>query len=158
MDAEPPPRPRTRLLIDAIVILGIALIGVVTWKLQPRADTALPLTGCDINQGDCAVDLPEGGRLELAVAPRPIPTLKPFVVTLTLRGKTADKVEMDFAGVSMNMGFNRPQLNAAGDGRYVGDATLPVCVTGAMQWQATALLHNGASTLSIPFRFDAGKH
>lgn len=153
----PAPAVKHNLLIDLLVLLGIALVGVVTWKLQPRADIALPLSACDLAREACTADLPRGGSVQLAMEPRPIPTLRPIRVHLKLRGFEADKVEVDFAGVSMNMGFNRPQLRAAGAGEYVGEATLPVCVTGRMQWQATALLHAGRETISLPFRFEAGR-
>lgn len=149
---------KRNLLIDVSVVLGIALIGVVTWKLQPRADLSLSLSPCNLNLQACSVDLPQGGRIELAMEPRPIPTLRPLRVEMKLGGIEPEKVEVDFAGVSMNMGFNRPQLAAVGVGRYAGEATLPVCITGAMEWQATVLLHTGRGTVSVPFRFEAGRH
>jgi hypothetical protein len=145
------------LLTDLVIVLGIALVGVVTWKLQPSADLALPVSDCNLNLQSCTVDLPQGGRLEIAIEPRPIPTLRPIKVSIELSGIEAAKVEVDFAGTRMNMGFNRPELRTAGGGRYAGDATLPVCVTGAMQWQATVLLHTGRATVSVPFRFEAGR-
>jgi hypothetical protein len=63
---------------------------------------------------------------------------------------------VDFAGVSMNMGFNRPALVPAGPGQFTGQATLPVCVTGRMTWQATVLVEAGRTRIAVPFRFDAG--
>jgi hypothetical protein len=149
---------KRRLLTDLVIVLGIALIGVVTWKLQPRADRALPVSACNLNLQACAMDLPQGGRLEIGLEPRPIPTLRPIRVEMKVDGIEPDTVEIDFAGVSMNMGFNRPRLDAAGGGRYTGEATLPVCVTGVMEWQATVLLHSGTGTISVPFRFEAGRH
>lgn len=146
------------VLIDVSVVLGIALIGVVTWRLQPRPDLSLPVSPCNLNLQTCSVDLPQGGRMELGMEPRPIPTLRPIKLDMKLSGLDPEEVEVDFAGVSMNMGFNRPQLAAAGAGRYTGEATLPVCVTGAMEWQATALLHTRRGTVSVPFRFEAGRH
>jgi hypothetical protein len=150
--------PSRRLLVDLVIVLAIALVGVVTWKLQPRADLTLAVPACDLNLQTCIVDLPQGARLELGVEPRPIPTLRPIMLDMRLSGIEPEKVEVDFAGVRMNMGFNRPELTAAGQGRYAGQATLPVCVTGAMEWQATALLHTAAGTVSVPFRFEAGRH
>lgn len=156
--ASSTPLVKRNFLIDLLIVLGIALVGVVTWKLQPRADHTLPLSACDLNVERCSVDLPQGGRMELSAAPRPLPTLRPIRLELQLSGVEPDKVEIDFAGVGMNMGFNRPVLSALGGGRYAGEATLPVCVTGTMLWQATAMLHTGSGTLSVPFRFQAGGH
>jgi hypothetical protein len=65
-------------------------------------------------------------------------------------------VPVDFAGVSMNMGFNRPALAQAGPGRFAGQAVLPVCVTGRMTWQATVLIDAGSRRIAVPFRFEAG--
>jgi len=67
-----------------------------------------------------------------------------------------DKVEVDFAGTAMNMGFNRPQLKRLASGRYEGQTTLPVCVSGAMEWQATVIVTAGDKVIAVPFRFDSG--
>ena len=56
------------------------------------------------------------------------------------------------------MGLNRPELVARGDGLFSGEATLPVCITGAMDWQATVLIENGSERIAIPYRFSSGKH
>jgi len=36
--------------------------------------------------------------------------------------------------------------------------TLPVCITGAMDWQATVLIENGGERIAIPWRFSSGSH
>jgi hypothetical protein len=153
--------PSKSLLVDSAMILALILIGVMGYKLSPlllpRADvTATPDPGCDLQQGPCAAALPQGGRLRFALTPRPIPVTAPLEMLVELEGLAAEKVAVDFAGVSMNMGFNRPALAPAGSGRFAGQATLPVCVTGRMTWQATVLVETGRTRIAVPFRFEAG--
>lgn len=149
------------LLVDTAMILTLILVGVVGYKLSPllmpKADvTANPDPGCDLHQGTCAAALPSGGRLHFSIAPRPIPLTTPLVLEVGIEGLPADRVAVDFAGVSMNMGFNRPRLDRLGPGRFSGQATLPVCVTGRMTWQATVLVDSADKRIAVPFRFEAG--
>lgn len=144
-------------LTDLLILLGIATIGVVTWKLQPKSDVSLALSTCNPSEQACLVKLPEGGQFEFSVAPRPIPTLQPFTMQIEVSGIQPDKVEVDFSGVGMNMGYNRPQLKPVLPGRYEGSTSLPVCVTGTMEWRATVLLESGRKVIAAPFQFSAGR-
>jgi hypothetical protein len=151
------------LLVDSAMILALILIGVVGYKLSPlllpKADVTIsPDSGCDLHHGACTASLPQGGKLRFTLVPRPIPVMSPFemVVELEGAGAVADKVAVDFAGVDMSMGFNRPDLHAVGAGRFTGEAILPVCVTGRMTWQATVLIESGRTRTAVPFHFDAG--
>lgn len=150
-----------KTLIDFIGLLLIALVVVVGYKLSPlllpKADKTLqPESGCDLQRQACAAPLPDGGRVVLSITPRPIPMIRPLQIEVRLEKLAASRVEVDFAGVEMNMGLNRPLLQAVGDGRYQGEATLPVCVTGAMDWQATVLVEGERERIAIPFRFASG--
>ena len=152
-----------KILIDLIGLLLIALVVVVGYKLSPlllpKADvTVQPDPACDLQARACLATLPSGGTVELAMGTRPIPLVKPFAVEVRTSGFTPSRVEVDFAGIDMNMGFNRPQLEARGDGRHVGEATLPVCITGRMDWQATVLVEAGSERIAIPWRFTSGGH
>jgi hypothetical protein len=143
------------------MILALILTGVVGYKLSPlllpRADvTANPDPGCDLQAGPCAAALPQGGKLRFSLAPHPIPVTTPLEMRVEIEGVETSQVAVDFAGVSMNMGFNRPALVPAGPGQFTGQATLPVCVTGRMTWQATVLVEAGRTRIAVPFRFDAG--
>ncbi|MBL8420496.1 MAG: hypothetical protein JNK92_07645 [Dechloromonas sp.] len=152
-----------KILIDVIGILLIALVVVVGYKfsplLRPRVDVVIqPDPVCNLQRQSCAVKLPSGGSVELSMAPRPIPMVKPFEVQVTTSGFAPTRVEVDFAGIDMNMGLNRPQLAAHGNGRFAGQVTLPVCITGAMEWQATVLVEAGGQRIAIPYRFSSGSH
>ncbi len=149
------------LLVDSAMILALVLIGVIGYKLSPllmpKADiTTNPDPGCDLHHAACTAPLPAGGKVTFALTPRPIPVTTRLEMRVDLEGIAADKVSVDFAGVSMNMGFNRPALTAVGAGHFAGQATLPVCVTGRMTWQATVLIEAGRTRLAVPFRFEAG--
>lgn len=152
-----------KILMDVIGILSIALVVVVGYKLSPlllpRADvTVQPDPACDLHRSACEVALPGGGRLTLGMQPRPIPMVKPFQVEVRLDGVGASRVEVDFAGVDMNMGLNRPELGARAAGVYVAEATLPVCITGHMDWQATVLVETAGQRIAVPFRFASVPH
>jgi hypothetical protein len=149
-----------QLLIDAVIALAMVLVALIGYKLSPlflpQADTiAAAASGCDLQRGPCAATLPDGRRIELSVTPRPIPMVRPLTVEVNLTGVAADKVEVDFAGATMNMGYNRRTLTAAAGGRYVGTATLPVCITGAMTWRATVLAQTGRERVAAAFDFDS---
>ena len=147
------------LLLDALILLILAILGVVGYKLapllNPKTDLTLPLAACDLGRQACLVDLPDGGKVEFAIEPRPIPALKPLRLQANVTGLEARKVEVDFAGVDMKMGYNRPALTATGNGRYSGQATLPVCITGTMEWDATLLIETAKAVIAVPFRFGA---
>lgn len=150
-----------KTLVDLIGLLLIALIVVIGYKLSPlllpKADLTLqPEAGCDLQRQSCGAVLPGGGRVELSITPRPIPMVKPLKVEVSLLGARANRVDVDFAGTEMNMGLNRPALQADGNGRFAGEATLPVCITGAMAWQATVLVETEKERIAIPFRFASG--
>lgn len=152
-----------KILIDVIGILLIALVVVVGYKfsplLLPRVDVVIqPDPACNLQRQSCAVKLPSGGSVELSMAPRPVPMVKPFEVQVATSGFAPTRVAVDFAGIDMNMGLNRPQLVAHGNGRFSGQVTLPVCITGVMEWQATMLIEAGSERIAIPYRFSSGSH
>jgi len=132
---------------------------VVGYKLSPLAAqaelTVAPLPGCDLNTQTCAAELPGGGHLELSITPHPIPVVKPLQVVVRLAGITADQIEIDFSGVSMDMGRQRKTLVADGRGGFSSEAMLPVCITGRMAWQATLVVSSAGRRIAVPFVFDA---
>jgi hypothetical protein len=149
-----------KVLFDILAILGIVLIAVIGYKLSPLLMPAADVSanaepGCDLHKRACAAQIPGGGRIELSIAPRPIPMVTPLQVEVRLAGIEAARVDVDLAGVDMNMGYNRPQLAATGPGRFAGEAMLPVCVTGKMAWQATVIVESGRQRIAAPFRFNS---
>lgn len=145
-------------LAMVIILVAIAVAGhYASPLLLPKADVSgQPAPGCDLQRQPCTTVLPGGERIELSITPRPIPFLKTLRIEITLAGMTARKVEADFAGESMSMGYNRIELAAAGNDRYAGETSLPVCVTDKMAWIATVLVETDRQRIAVPYRFEVG--
>jgi hypothetical protein len=144
-------------LTIGLLTVAAALVAVVkVWPLlNPAAVFVAPVDPeCDLRAGPCVGDLPDGGRVQFAIAPRNIPAVKPLQLTVVIEDLDAREVEVDFAGVDMNMGFNRPKLQQVAPGRYQGAAMLPVCIRARMTWEARVLLHTPRGLQAVPFRFD----
>ena len=147
-------------LVDLALMLALASVAVVGYKLSPlllaKADvTVAARPGCDLNRSACAADLPGDGRVELAITPRPVPLVKPLQIVASVSGVAADRVDIDFSGQSMDMGYQRQTLTSDGQGRYRGEAMLPVCVSGRMVWQATLIIESRHQRIAVPFLFEA---
>jgi len=143
--------------INIILVLLAAILGVVGYKLSPllraTGDTTLPVSACNPSTQVCQVTLPNGGKIELSFAPRPIRPLQTFKAEMTAHNVKVNKAEIDFEGTAMKMGYYRPELKST-DGIYSADAILPVCVTGTMKWAATVVLTTPDGTIAIPFHFE----
>jgi hypothetical protein len=140
-----------------MVLALCALAALGAWlgpRLRPAADLALPVAACDPGLQDCHVTLPDGRQLAFVIAPRPIVPLHPLDLSVQVDGPPLQEVRIDLNGADMEMGLSRAVLQAAGDGRYIGRTSLPLCVTGRMRWQATLHLRGDDGTLSLPFQFD----
>jgi len=150
---------RIATLAMVATLIAIAVLGQrFSPLLLPKADvTGVMEAGCDLQQRACSAALPEGGMVQLSITPRPIPVLQALRVDVGTSGIEARKVEIDFAGASMNMGYNRTPLAAAGAGRYSGDSSLPVCVSGRMNWVATLMIETDRQRIAVPFRFGVGR-
>ena len=142
-----------------IALIALAVVGRrFSPLLLPKADVAaIAEPGCDLQRRACAATWPQGGRLEFSIVPRPIPLLQALRLEVTVRGVNPARVDVDFAGESMNMGYNRSELRAVGPGRYAGEASLPVCVSGSMAWVATVIVEADRQRIAVPFRFDTGR-
>lgn len=148
-------------LVNLAMIATLIAIAVVGHRYSPLLLPKVDVTGqieagCNLQQRACAATLPDGGRIRLSITPRPIPYLQALTVEVSTTGIEARKVEVDFAGASMNMGYNRTQLAAAGSGRHSGETSLPVCVSGGMTWIATVLIETDRQRIAVPYRFDVG--
>ncbi|MCE9568887.1 MAG: hypothetical protein K8R10_02580 [Rhodocyclales bacterium] len=125
--------------INLAMIGALLLIAVAGHQfsplLLPKADvTGVVVPGCDLHLHACAAILPQGGRLELSITPRPIPFLQ------TLR------VEVTVSGVEF----------ATRGNTYAGEAALPVCVSGSMAWVATVIVETAGQRIAVPYRFETG--
>lgn len=169
--ASPARRPDWRVALWWLlaVCLTAVAIGVVVYKawplLYPQTAERAPLnTDCDLRRSACAVSFESGGTVQLDIQPRGIPVVQPLAVEVELSALAPpERVELDFAGFDMDMGYNRVPLHpanpAAADGSpprllYRGSAMLPICVRDRMTWEARVLLHRADGIQAAPFRFE----
>ncbi len=138
-----------------LLVAGSAVAIYKAWPvLFPKVHIAAPLDPtCDLRAGPCTSALPAGASVTFSIEPRSIPVVRPLQLQVKLVGLEAQGVQIDFSGVDMNMGFNRPSLQVQGEGRYTGEGRLPVCVRDAMEWEARVLVQTDAGLLSAPYRF-----
>jgi hypothetical protein len=139
-----------------LLLLAVCLVAVFrVWPvLFPKANVTLPIDPtCDLRSGTCTTTIDETSSVSFAIEPREIPVMKPLQLRVSLRQLAAQRVEVHFNGVDMNMGFNRVQLSKAGENLFEGKGVLPVCVRDAMEWQADVLITTDKGLISVPYRF-----
>lgn len=152
-------RRRTTGLLWAVAgLLVCAVVAVAVHKAWPLlyptlVEIAEPDTSCDLRAGPCSVRFASGPTVRFAIEPQSIPVVTPLRLVVAIEGLDARAVEVDFAGVDMNMGFNRVALEETGRGDWEGQGTLPVCVRDRMEWEARVLLHTAVGIRAAPFRF-----
>ena len=139
-------------------LLFLAMIAVVIYKVWPQLNPELAVVapldpGCDLRAGPCVGALPGGGEISFSIEPRDIPLVAPLRLEVELNGLSAHSVEVDFIGIGMQMGFNRSQLQAEGNGRFSGKGVLPVCIRDAMEWEAKVMVRTDKGVMAAPFRF-----
>jgi len=145
-------------LWSIVALLALALLLIVSYKLKdmlkPGVAESAPLNeSCDLRKGPCSSNLPGGGVVTFSIAPHDIPILRPLKLDVKVEGVKASNVEVDFTGIGMDMGYNRPQLEPVTKHEYMGKAILPVCVRSKMDWEAKVLLQTDRGLLMAPFRF-----
>ncbi len=140
------------------LVAAIAAAAVYIWTQSDAGSEIAELapldSSCDIQQGTCQAVFPSGGRVALSITPRPIQAMKPLEIQVTTEGIKAQVVEVDFRGLGMNMGYNRPRLDKQAEGQFSGSGMLAICVMDRMPWEATVLATTDEGILAAPFRFD----
>ncbi len=155
--------PRSALLWLAATALALTAIAVSVYKAWPllypqTAERARLNPDCNLRQAACSVRFQSGGSVVLDIQPRGIPVLRPLQIQVELDAlPTPQRVELDFAGFDMDMGYNRVVLHAGSDTAaryYSGSGMLPICVRDRMTWEARVLLYLPDGILAAPFRFE----
>ncbi|GHT95716.1 hypothetical protein AGMMS49545_19150 [Betaproteobacteria bacterium] len=147
-----------RMALAALTLCALLLAGYVfspRWQHKAVGDVTLPRSACDLNRAACHITLPDGTTLIAEITPRPIAVMRPLIVRLNWQDGEADSVALDIVGLDMEMGMNHNILQKIGAGQYLGQATLPVCVTGAMRWRAEFVLDSGEGRVIVPFEFSS---
>lgn len=154
-----PNKPLLATISALILAIGAAVAARLWIAPTPENSVTVPLDlSCNLQVGSCASNVPGGGRIEFSIEPRPIPLLRPLRLAVKVQGLDARKVEVDFTGIDMNMGYNRPQLKPAGKQQYAGETTLPVCITGGMAWQAAVVVTTPELKIIAPFHFNTARN
>lgn len=143
-------------LYVAIVILLIPLaVTVYLSSNDSDIDATAPLDpACDLQRGPCESVFPNGSKVSLSIEPRPIRALKSLQIRVRTEGIDAQSVTVDFRGVNMNMGYNRPQLKAVAAGQYAGSWVLASCGLDRMVWEATVLIETNKIKMAAPFHLE----
>ncbi|MCF6353768.1 MAG: hypothetical protein L3J26_01470 [Candidatus Polarisedimenticolaceae bacterium] len=146
----------TAFILVAVVGVG----GLQIWQQVPKdiVATAALDSRCDLQEAACESHFPDGGRVVFSIMPHPIVGLKPLQLKVQIESLQAQGVAVDFRGLGMNMGFNRPQLQRDAEGEYSGMGTLAVCVVDRMVWEATVLITTRDGVYAAPFRFETVRH
>lgn len=141
-------------LAAGILALGaLAASGLpATWFV-----TELAVPECDPGRKTCAVSLPGGGQLSLALGTGgAVNGAAPLPLRVAVAGASATGVEVSMVGVSMNMVETRTELAPAGEESWRGELALPACSSGPMDWQANVTLRGRWHSVLAPFRFRSG--
>jgi hypothetical protein len=141
-----------------VALLALVLLLVVSYKLKDMLKPGVVAKAeldesCNLREGPCSSNLPGGGKVTFSIAPNEIPILRPLKIDVKVEGVDVTKTEVDFTGIGMDMGYNRPELSAVSKNQFMGKAILPVCVRSKMDWEAKVLLQTDNGLLMAPFRF-----
>ena len=145
------------MLLSITVVVLLVPVAVAIFHLKRNSDTTVSAAldhSCDLHQGTCQSLFPGGSRVSLSIEPRPIKGLKPLQIQVQTEGIKTQSVEVDFRGIGMNMGYNRPKLKRESEGNYSGTWVLAACALERMFWEATVLIKNDQGVMSAPFRFE----
>lgn len=143
------------IVLTTLVVLIVAAYAFQIWR-KPDSGIAVVAShdpSCDIQDGACEGQFPDGSRIVLSIQPRPIEGLKPLQLEVELEGLEANSVEVDFRGLGMYMGYNRARLQQVTTGHYSGEGTLSVCTLKRMLWEATVLVNTDEGIMAAPFQF-----
>lgn len=153
-----PSSKKTANLWTTVALLALVLLLVVSYKLKDMLKPSVAATAeldenCDLRKAPCTSKLPGGGSVTFSLSPNDIPILRPLKIDVKFEGIDVSEAEVDFTGIGMDMGYNRPQLEPITKTQFKGKAILPVCVRTKMDWEARVLLQSNRGLIMAPFRF-----
>lgn len=142
------------ILVVAVLVVAAGAAYRFWPQLFPPDQVVAELNpDCDLRAGPCSLVFDGGGQVSFSISPKTIPVMTPLDIEVQLEGLTPDRVEVDFSGTDMYMGYNRVVLNSKENGWYTGQATIPVCVRDAMEWEAKVLVTTAKGIFTAPYRF-----
>lgn len=146
----------SRTLVITVTLLLLGVVGVAGYKLWPVLypaviETAASEADCDLHQGPCRRTFADGSTVTLSMTPRPIEMMEPIALLVETQGIEPWSVAVDFQGVDMNMGYNRPDLEQEKPGRFTGSTMLPVCVRDRMEWRIEVMVRTADGIRTAPY-------
>jgi hypothetical protein len=128
-------------------------------KLAQDPDLSLPVDpACVLNETACERNITTGGTIGFSIGPRPILGASPLTFNLSVDQLDVQSAAIELKGVSMNMGSYHFDLTPDGDGGFIAEGNLPVCVRNQMLWQADVWLKTRAQGLvKVSYLFTAYK-
>lgn len=132
-----------RVLPPLLLVMALAAIAVAGYWLQRPAEARViacadPSTDCSFSHRGVTV------KVHFSAHPTPLEAFE-----LGVNAPQATRVRAEFQMNGMEMGFNRYDLNPAGNGVFVSGVTLPVCVSGRRDW--TLYLEIDGTHYALPF-------
>ncbi len=112
---------------------------------------------CDLQKNLCMGEITNTNKFQLEIKPRPIIANQKQKAILRIQDSSWIPEEIDFTGVGMEMGYNRPVFTKSGDNEFTADFILEACASGEIQWKALVLLKTeDKKKYGIPFYFKVG--
>lgn len=147
------------LALLMVALLACFWLGARLLQQSLSSETDAVLVDCDLQQGPCRFEL-DGVPLQLEATPRPMRSLLPFEVRLSLPEQDTliiNRIDAELQGVDMYMGQNRFSLNTESETRSLwrGRSELAVCTTGEMRWYLLLTLETLSGPRQFRFEFDA---
>jgi protein SCO1/2 len=102
---------------------------------------------CDLSQTPCQVL-----NYELSLSPLPIVPEKDYNVYVKLLAPSdTPPLEIDFEGISLNMGYIRPKLYQVRDNLYRGEFYIPACEVQEMDWKVLLIVETTKGKKALGF-------
>lgn len=153
-----------------LLSLVLLIAGLITYHLviSPKANPKEKILLETVKPECTPVEVPCEARKNQQVVtlnfPNNVKYLKPFQMQVTVQGfkpREVEKVLVDFKMIGMDMGLNRytlsPVTNESRTVSYQGEAILPVCVSGRVDWVAKIQLMTADKLYESEFAFKVSK-
>lgn len=149
-----------KLIFPMIVVGGLVVIGYFSSHYTQDSKEVIYLgtvSSCNPLKVKCRITKENVGLV--FYLPSNVEYLKPFQVEITSDGinnSDIDKVTVTFEMSDMDMGQNQFVLKPRGS-IYSGEAVLPVCVTGRVDWTARVDVITEDRVYQAIFKFSVAK-
>lgn len=158
-DSLPASRPP---LLRLLVLLTLGAVTIALWYLTSyllrdmgQVRRYPESQGCQLSAGPCMAELGDQRQLTLDLGVRgEIRALQRMPLEVSLQGVKAERVMVDFVGRDMDMGLHRYPLSLEADGRYRGEAQIPICTETVMPWRARVVIETADGKLGSGFDFE----